>query len=86
MKFSLYYVIECKVSKEMEAVMIRGMFSYRAKNKKFKYQYRYYDPEKEMDRRERIKIRRTRKKYHQGRSVMMYAVGLSLVIYIMYLL
>lgn len=62
------------------------MFGYRPKNKKFKYQYRYYDPEKEMNRRERIKIRRTRKKYHQGRSVLLYALGLCMVIYIMYLL
>lgn len=66
--------------------MIKPMFGYRPKNKKFKYKYRYYDPEKEMSRRERIKIRRPHKKYHQGRSVMMYALGLSLVIYIMYLL
>ena len=66
--------------------MIKGMFGYRPKNKKFKYQYRYYDPNKEMNRRERIKIRRTRKKYHQGRSVLLYAVGLSLVIYTIYLL
>ena len=70
----------------MEAVIMKGMFSYRPKNKKFKYQYRYYNHEKEMSRRERIKIRRTRKKYHQGRSVILYAVGLALVIYIMYLL
>jgi hypothetical protein len=70
----------------MEAVIMKGMFSYRPKNKKFKYQYRYYNPEKEMSRRERIKIRRTHKKYHQGRSVMLYALGLALVIYIMYLL
>ncbi len=66
--------------------MIRGMFDYRPKNKKFKYKYRYYNPDKEMSRRERIKIRRTHKKYHQGRSVMLYALGLALVIYIMYLL
>lgn len=66
--------------------MIKPMFGYRPKNRKFKYQFRYYDPEKEMSRRERIKIRRTRKKYHQGRSVMLYALGLVLVIYIMYLL
>lgn len=66
--------------------MIKPMFGYRPKNKKFKYQYRYYDPEKEMTRRERIEIRRPHKKYHQGRSVMMYALGLALVIYIMYLL
>lgn len=66
--------------------MIKGMFGYRPKNKKFKYEYRYYDPEKEMSRRERIKFQRRRKKSHQGRSVMLYALGLCLVIYIMYLL
>ncbi len=62
------------------------MFGHRPKTKKYKYQYRYYDPKKEENRRERIKIRRPHKKYHQGRSVMMYALGLAMVIYIMYLL
>lgn len=66
--------------------MIKPMFGHRPKNKKFNYQYRYYDPEKEQSRRERIKIRRQHKKYHQGRSVLIYALGLALVIYIMYLL
>jgi hypothetical protein len=66
--------------------MIKPMFGHRPKVKKFKYKYRYYNPEKEKSRRERIKIRRTRKKSHQGRSVLMYALGLAMVIYIMYLL
>jgi hypothetical protein len=66
--------------------MIKPMFGHRPKTKKFKYKYRYYDPDKERSRRERIKIKRPHKKYHQGRSVMMYAFGLALVIYIMYLL
>ncbi|WP_138429889.1 hypothetical protein [Fodinibius saliphilus] len=66
--------------------MIKPMFGHRPKNKKFKYQYRYYDPKKEQSRRERIKIKRPYKKSHQGRSVLMYALGLAMVIYIMYLL
>ena len=66
--------------------MIRPMFGYRPKNKKFKYEYRYYDPDKEKSRRERIKIERPYKKTHQGRSVALYEFGLALVIYIMYLL
>jgi len=66
--------------------MFKPMFGYRPKTKKFDYQFRYHDPEKEKSRRERLKIRRNHKKYHQGRSVMMYALGLSLVLYIMYIL
>lgn len=66
--------------------MIKPMFGHRPNPKKFDYPFRYYDPEQDKDRRERLKIRRTRKKYHQGRSVLMYALGLSLVLYIMYLL
>ncbi len=66
--------------------MIRPMFGHRPKPKRFNYEFRYHDPKKEERRRQRIKIQRRRKKYHQGRSVMMYALGLALVIYIMYLL
>lgn len=66
--------------------MIKPMFGHRPRPKKFKYPFRHHDPEKEKSRKERIKIQRSHKKYHQGRSVLMYALGLSLVIYIMYLL
>ncbi|SMO40572.1 hypothetical protein SAMN06265218_10253 [Fodinibius sediminis] len=69
-----------------EAAMIKPMFGYRPKPRKFNYPFRHHDPEKEKSRRERLQIKRNHKKYHQGRSVLMYALGLSLVIYIMYLL
>ncbi|SHF42482.1 hypothetical protein SAMN05443144_108142 [Fodinibius roseus] len=66
--------------------MITPMFGHRPKPRKFNYQFRHHDPEKEKSRRERLRIERKHKKYHQGRSVMLYALGLSLVLYIMYLL
>lgn len=59
------------------------MFGFRPKPKRFKYQYRYYNPKKEETQRDRIRIKRSHKKYHQGRSVLLYALLLTLVLYIM---
>jgi len=62
------------------------MFGHRPKPRKFNYEYRYYDPKEDERRRRRIKIERKHAKYHQGKSVLLYALGLSLVIYLMYVL
>lgn len=62
--------------------MIRPMFGHRPKPKRFNYEFRYYDPKKDERRKQRIKIRRSHKKYHQGRSVLMYALGLAFVVYL----
>jgi len=66
--------------------MIKPMFGHRPKPRKFNYEYRYYDPKEDERRRRRIKIERKHAKYHQGKSVLLYALGLSLVIYLMYVL
>lgn len=58
------------------------MFGHRAKIKEFEYTPRYYDPKKEERKRRRIKIERPYRKSHQGRSVLLYALGLALVVYI----
>lgn len=65
--------------------MIRPMFGFRPKPKKFDYQFRYYDPEKDEreKRRKRIKFEthnRTRPK--QFTRVVFYAVLLALIIYL----
>ena len=51
--------------------MLKPMFGHRPKNKKFNYKFRYYDP-----------IERKHRKSHQGRSVLLYALGLALVVWI----
>ncbi len=66
--------------------MIKPMFGHRPKPKKFDYQFRYHDPKKEERRRRRIKIERPHKKNHQGRSIVLYALGLGLVVYIISIL
>lgn len=66
--------------------MITPMFGNRKKPRKFNYQFQHHNPEDDKSREERIAFKRNHRKYHQGRSVMLYALGLSLVIYIMYLL
>lgn len=66
--------------------MIKPMFGHRPEPRKFNYQFQHHDPKEEERRRQRIKIQRNHKKYHQGRSVMLYAFGLALVVYIMYIL
>lgn len=66
--------------------MLKPMFGHRPKPKKFEYQFRYYNPDKEERKNRRIRIERKHKKHHQGRSVMLYALGLSLVVWIISLL
>lgn len=66
--------------------MIKPMFGHRPKPKKFDYQYRYYDPKEEERRRRRIKIKRPYKKTHQGRSIILLALTLALVVYIISIL
>ncbi len=62
--------------------MLKSMFGHRPKPKKFEYQYRYYDPKEEERRKRRIKIKRPHKKHHQGRSVILYALGLAFVVWL----
>ncbi|MFH5831204.1 hypothetical protein ACG2F4_05915 [Halalkalibaculum sp. DA3122] len=62
--------------------MLKSMFGHRPNPKKFDYQFRYYDPKKEERKKRRIKIKRPRKKSHQGRSVMLYALLLSFVVWL----
>lgn len=71
--------------------MIRPMFGYRPKPKKFDLPFRYYDPEKE----EREKNRRKRRIKFQTHNrvqpkqftrVILYALLLSIVVYIISLL
>lgn len=62
--------------------MIKPMFGHRPKPKRFEYQYRYYDPKEDERKKRRIKIERTYKKTHQGRSIVLYALGLAFVIWL----
>lgn len=66
--------------------MIKPMFGHRPKPKKFDYPFRYYDPEKEERKKRRIKIERPHRKHHQGRSIILYSLGLAMVVYVIYLL
>ena len=62
--------------------MLKSMFGHRPNPKKFDYQFRYYDPKEDERRKRRIKIERPHKKHHQGRSVMLYALGLAFVVWL----
>lgn len=65
--------------------MIRPMFGFRPKPKKFDYQYRYYDPEKDEreKRKKRIKFEtHNRRRPAQFTRVIFYAALLSLVVYL----
>jgi len=66
--------------------MIKPMFGHRPRPKKFDYPFRHYDPEEEKRENRRIKIERKHKKYHQGRSITLYALGLAIVVYIITIL
>lgn len=66
--------------------MIKPMFGHRPKPKRFNFQFQHHDPKEEERKRQRIKIERSHKKSHQGRSVIMYALLLSMVLYIMSML
>lgn len=66
--------------------MIRPMFGFRPKPKKFDLPLRYYDPEKDEKekRRQRIKFEsHTRRRPAQFTRVISLAVLLALVVYIM---
>lgn len=62
--------------------MIKPMFGHRPKPKKFEYQFRYYDPEEDERKKRRIKIERPHKKHHQGKSILLYALGLAFVVWL----
>lgn len=69
--------------------MIRPMFGFRPKPKKFDLPFRYYDPEKDEQekRRNRIKFQtHNRVKPKQGLRVVFLALFLSLVVYIISIL
>lgn len=66
--------------------MIKPMFGHTPNPKRFNYEFRYHDPEEEDRKKRRIKIKRSHKKYHQGRSISMYALGLALVVYVISIL
>ncbi|WP_142456186.1 hypothetical protein [Gracilimonas mengyeensis] len=65
--------------------MIKPMFGHRPKPKQFDYPYRYYDPEKDEKekRRKRIKFEsHTRRRPAQFKTIVFFAVLLSLVVYL----
>jgi len=66
--------------------MLGPMFGHRPKHKEFNYKFRYYDPKEDERKKRRLKIKRPKRKSHQTRSVLLLALGLSLVIWIMTLL
>ncbi|MDZ7773886.1 MAG: hypothetical protein U5K31_14265 [Balneolaceae bacterium] len=62
----------------------RSMFGHQPKPKRFDYEYRYYDPKQEEREKRRIKIDRPYKKTHQGKSIVLYAICLSFVVWLIY--
>lgn len=63
--------------------MIRPMFGHRAKPKKFDIPLRYYDPKEDEKRKQRIRIKTTRRRHRsQNIRVVIYALGLALIIWI----
>ncbi|HLR76445.1 MAG TPA: hypothetical protein VK106_02220 [Balneolaceae bacterium] len=62
--------------------MFIPMFGRRRKPKEFNYKYRYYDPTEDERRKRRIRVKRPHKKSHQGRSVLLLAVGLAFVVWL----
>lgn len=69
--------------------MLKPMFGFRAKPKKFELPLRYYDPEEDEKRRLKIRIKTNRlRNRHRGQNirVMIYAIGLTIVIWIITLL
>lgn len=65
--------------------MIRPMFGFRPKPKKFDYPFRYYDPEKDEreKRRKRIKFEtHTRRRPAQFTRVVFFALLLAFVVYL----
>jgi hypothetical protein len=66
--------------------MLPPMFGHRPKHKKFNYQFRYYDPTEDERKKQRLKFKRLHKKNHQGRSVILLALGLAAVIWLIFFL
>lgn len=62
--------------------MIKPMFGRNPKPKKFEYEFRYYDPKEDERDKRRIRIERSHKKYHQGRSIALYAVCLAFIVWL----
>ena len=63
--------------------MLKPMFGFRAKPRKFDMPLRYYDPEKEKKRRQRMRFESKRKRHRaQNIRVVLYALGLIMVIWI----
>ena len=66
--------------------MLKPMFGYRPKPRKFDLPLRYYDPEEEERRRSRIRIEIKRRKPRQGSKILFFVALLSLVVYVITLL
>lgn len=63
--------------------MIKPMFGFRAKPKKFDMPLRYYNPEKDKKRRQRMRFESKRKRHRaQNIRVILYALGLIFVIWV----
>lgn len=67
---------------------LRSMFGYRPKLRKFDYQPRFYDPEEEERKKRRRNIRfksvGSERAKRQNRSVLIYALFLSMVVFMMF--
>ena len=67
--------------------MIKPMFGFRAKPKKFDMPLRYYNPEKDKKRRQRMRFESKRKRHRaQNIRVILYALGLIFVIWVITIL
>ena len=76
----LYFKNDQKLS---EFVMLRPMFGYRPKAKRFEYQFRYHDPKEEEKRKRRIRIQtHNRRKPKQVQKVFGLAALLFMVVWI----
>lgn len=63
--------------------MIKPMFGFRAKPRKFDMPTRYYDPEKDKKRRQRMRFESKRNRHRaQNMRVILYVLGLVFVIWV----
>ena len=63
--------------------MLKPMFGYRPKAKRFEYQFRYYDPTEDEKRKRRIRIQtHTRRKPKQLQKVVSLAALLFIVVWV----
>lgn len=63
--------------------MLKPMFGFRAKSRKFDMPLRYYDPEKEKKLRQRMRFKSKRNRHRaQNIRVVLYVIGLIMVIWI----